>query len=210
MLSLLAATAWAEPHRWALAVGENRGLGEDPPLRYAQSDARHVLQVLEEVGDVEPSRALLVAGGDASAVRAALGQLQQRLESEGQSDDVVVLYISSHADDGALHLDGTQLPLAELMDALKRLPVFLKARVPTANTDRIDHAVAVLNAIRVLRDSGQHVEALAESAGQLPVLGLAFPITDWSGSWNTITTAAIEAFDTLRDELNVLGEDTEA
>src|SRR5262249_50838206 len=64
LLSLLAATAAgaAEPHRWALAVGENRGLSEDPPLRYAQSDARHLLQVLEEVGDLDPSRAMLVAG----------------------------------------------------------------------------------------------------------------------------------------------------
>jgi hypothetical protein len=123
VLCLLAAAAWAEPHRWALAVGENRGLGEDPALRYAQSDARHVLQVLEEVGDVEPQRAVLIAGGDANAVRAALTQLQQRLEAEGQSDDMVVLYISSHADDGALHLNGTRLPMAELMDALKRLPV---------------------------------------------------------------------------------------
>lgn len=94
--------------------------------------------------------------------------------------------------------------------ALERLPVFLKTKVPTANADRIDHAVAVLYAIKVLRDSGQHVEALAESAGKLPVLGLTFPIIDWSGAWNTISTAAIEAFDTLRDELNVLGEDAEA
>jgi hypothetical protein len=125
LLLLLAASAWGEPHRWALAVGENHGLPEDPPLRYAVSDAQHVLQVMTEVGDVAAERATLLAGADASAVRGALRALEQRVTKE----DVVLLYISAHADDGALHLNGTRLPMAELMDALKRLPVELAVLV---------------------------------------------------------------------------------
>src|SRR5262249_3307975 len=50
---------------------------------------------------------------------------QSRLASEGSGDDVVLLYVSSHADDGALHLDGTRLPMAELFEGLKKLPVHL-------------------------------------------------------------------------------------
>jgi hypothetical protein len=120
---MVAQAAWAEPHRWALAVGENRGLNEDPPLKYAQADARHVLQVLEEVGDVDPQRALLVAGADADTVRGALKRLNERLAAEGTDEDVVLLYVSAHADEGALHLAGTRLPTAELFEALKKLPV---------------------------------------------------------------------------------------
>jgi hypothetical protein len=124
LLCLLAAqAAYAEPHRWALAVGENRGLNEDAPLRYAQSDARHVLQVLEEVGDVDPNHAMLLAGADAETVRAALKRLTERLDAEGTPDDVVLLYVSAHADDGALHLAGTRLLMGELFEALKVLPV---------------------------------------------------------------------------------------
>lgn len=121
LLLLLAAPAWAEAHRWALAVGENRGLPEDPPLRYATSDAQHMLQVLTEVGEVAPEHAVLLAGADAAAVREALHTLEQKVHAE----DVVLLYVSAHADDGALHLNGTRLPMAELMAALKRLPVDL-------------------------------------------------------------------------------------
>lgn len=120
---LLAVAAHAEPRRWALALGENRGLEEDPALRYAESDARQVLAVLRDLGEVDPSRAVLVAGADANGARAALTALEQRLAAEATREDVLLVYLSSHADEGALHLNGTRLPLSELMTFMERAPV---------------------------------------------------------------------------------------
>lgn len=123
-LFLLAAfAAHAEPHRWALALGENRGLEEDPALKYAQDDARQVMAVFRDLGDVDPSRAVLVTGADANGARAALTALEQRLAIEATPEDVLLVYLSAHADEGALHLNGSRLPLAELVTFLERAPV---------------------------------------------------------------------------------------
>ncbi len=120
---LASSVVHAAPQRWALALGENRGLEGDLPLKYAEADARHVLQVLQELGELDPSRATLVAGADAQKARAALTALEQRLAAEATTEDVLIVYLSAHADEGALHLDGTRLPLAELMTFLERAPV---------------------------------------------------------------------------------------
>jgi hypothetical protein len=54
-------------------------------------------------------------------VRAALTHLRARL-ADG-THDRLLLYVSSHASDGALHLAGTELPMAELVDFVKGAPV---------------------------------------------------------------------------------------
>lgn len=90
---------------------------------------------------------------------------------------------------------------------LQRLPFYMKANLPGASGERIERAVAVLGAIRVLRDSGQHVDAMTDSAEVLPLLGLTFPITDWSGAWNTVSAAAVDAVNTLREEITVSDDD---
>lgn len=120
---LVAFAAHAEPHRWALALGENRGLADDAALSFAETDARQVLALLEDLGDVDPSRAALVAGADATRARAALTAFEARLAAEATAEDVLWVYLSAHADEGALHLAGTRLPLAELLTFLERAPV---------------------------------------------------------------------------------------
>ncbi len=109
--------------RWALVVGENAGAGEDEPLRYAERDAQRLLEVLQEVGSVAPATTLSLYGANATRVRQALAELSTRLAREGTRADQLILYISSHADEGALHLAGTRLPVSELTDFLARAPV---------------------------------------------------------------------------------------
>lgn len=111
------------PRRWALVVGENEGLPGEERLRYAEADARRMREVLQDVGSVAPEHAVAVLGTDAPGLRAALARFQARLAAEATSRDWLVLYVSSHAGDGALHLRGTELPLRELMDFLKGAPV---------------------------------------------------------------------------------------
>ena len=119
----LAASAEEAPRRWALVVGENQGLPGEERLRFAESDARRMREVLQEVGTVPPERTVALLGTDAATLREALSRFQARLSSEASPRDWLVLYISSHAGDGSLHLRGTELPMRELVDFLKGAPV---------------------------------------------------------------------------------------
>ncbi|RKH41812.1 caspase family protein [Corallococcus llansteffanensis] len=119
----LEAFAEEAPRRWALVVGENQGLPGEERLRFAESDARRMREVLQDVGTVPPERTVMLLGTDAATLREALARFQARLSSEASSRDWLVLYISSHAGDGRLHLRGTELPMRELVDFLKAAPV---------------------------------------------------------------------------------------
>ncbi len=123
LLGAAPARAGEVGRRWALVVGENAGEGADEKLRYAERDARRVLQVFQELGSVTPKSTVALYGANAQAVRAALAQLGERLRQEAGAGDQLILYFSSHADEGALHLAGSRLPVAELTDFLARAPV---------------------------------------------------------------------------------------
>lgn len=120
-LTLLATTAAAET-RWTLVVGNNAGLRTEEPLRYAESDARKVKQVLLELGGASPAHATEVIGLNTTAVRTALDAMRKRMEAEGTPGDRLTVFVSSHASEEALHLDGTTLPLSELVEFVKHAP----------------------------------------------------------------------------------------
>lgn len=118
---LLAGTALGEGRRFGLVVGENRGLAQEEQLRFAQTDARRVKEALVDVGGFSAQDVIAVTGADATSLRKALTRLR---ESMGQGPhDRLLIYISSHAGDGTLHLAGTELPLQELVDFMKNAPV---------------------------------------------------------------------------------------
>lgn len=111
------APAAAEVTRYALVVGNNVGAPADQPLRYAESDARRMHQVLTALGDFPPWQALLLQGADVATVRRALLNINERIRdaSEMPGQEVFLLvYYSGHADAQALHLAGGELPIAEL------------------------------------------------------------------------------------------------
>lgn len=118
-----AAEGRAAPRRWAVVVGENRGMPGDEPLRFAGDDARRVRDALVEVGGARPEDVILLEHARADALRTALTQTRTTLASSAGPGDSLVVYVSSHADEQALHLDGTTLPLAEVVDFVKAAPV---------------------------------------------------------------------------------------
>ncbi|NNC07657.1 caspase family protein [Corallococcus exiguus] len=111
------------PRRWALVVGENQGLANEERLRFAETDAQRMREVLQEVGTVSPERTMTLLGTDAAKLREALARFRARLAVEASPRDWLLLYVSSHAGDGSLHLRGTELPMRELVDFLKGAPV---------------------------------------------------------------------------------------
>ncbi|MFB1481853.1 caspase family protein [Corallococcus sp. RDP092CA] len=111
------------PRRWALVVGENQGLSGEERLRFAEADAQRMREVLQDVGTVPPARTMTLLGTDAATLRDALARFRARLAAEASPRDWLLLYVSSHAGDGSLHLRGTELPMRELVDFLKGAPV---------------------------------------------------------------------------------------
>ncbi len=103
----------AAAERYALLVGNNRGDGDDQDLRYAESDASRVGEVLRDLGGFRRENVILLQGQGAAGVRAALAKLERRIAA-GAADALLLIYYSGHADAGALHLGNDPLPLAEL------------------------------------------------------------------------------------------------
>ncbi len=121
VVTLLLPAVAAAQGRFALAIGENRGLVDDAELRFAPADAQRVADTLVDVGGFQRDDVAVLAGANAGQVRAALAALKARL-GDGPHERLV-LYVSSHAADGALHLSGSTLPLAELVEFVRRAPV---------------------------------------------------------------------------------------
>jgi hypothetical protein len=117
------ALAQTPARRFALIAGENEGLRGEETLRYAEDDAQRVRDALVEVGGVAPDDVTLLKGLTAESLRAALRTLKTTLATQGRPRDRLVVYLSGHAGDGTLHLDGTEVPLSELVDFVKQAPV---------------------------------------------------------------------------------------
>ncbi len=117
---ILSAAAQAQVgRRWALVAGENHGTGGEETLRYAEDDAVRVRDVLLAVGGVAPNDLRLLRGTTATQLREALQQLEREMQAQPGLHDRLFVYVSGHAGDGVLHLDGTELALSELVDFVK-------------------------------------------------------------------------------------------
>ena len=122
ILVLLACCSWCAPARaevlrFAILVGNNRGDGADAALRFASSDAQKMYDVLRELGGFSPENMLLLKEEAASTVRSALISFNDRIRLSAASADTQTLlfvYYSGHADAGALHLGSQRLDLTEL------------------------------------------------------------------------------------------------
>jgi Caspase domain len=119
---LVTGTALARVERFAVVVGNNRGLASEIALRYAEADARKVAEVLRELGAVEPANLVVLAGSDADTARRTLITVNDRIRaavSEPDTSVVLFVYYSGHADDKALHLGPTRLETAELAELVR-------------------------------------------------------------------------------------------
>lgn len=134
LLLFASAAVAAEPVRVLVAIGHNLGDPADAPLAWAEADAQRVASLFVELGDVAPERALVVVGQGAGVVREKLAEARGRVEelvAEGR-DVVFIVYVSSHARAGQLHLGGTKLPLEALRSFLEAAPARLKLGIVDA------------------------------------------------------------------------------
>ncbi len=111
----------AEVRRLILAAGANNGGVDRPLLRYAVSDAQQFVEVLQEMGGLDPADVLLLRDPDLAAFEQGLADLGRRVQAASRRGDrlEVLLYYSGHADEEGLLLAGDHLGYPQLLDALK-------------------------------------------------------------------------------------------
>jgi hypothetical protein len=127
---VLMATAWlavarpaaARVERFAVLVGANSGQSDEAHLSFAELDAERMYAVLEELGGFYPENMLLLRGSTASVLQRALISINDRIraaESRPNTQVMLFVYYSGHADAEALHLGSTRLELT-LLEQLVR------------------------------------------------------------------------------------------
>lgn len=109
----LGSEAMAGTERYAVLIAHNKGAKDEATLRYAESDAQKMRDVLVDLGDFRPENVTLLAGEDTTTVRRSLIAINDRLRSES-SQTMLLVYYSGHADAEALHLGDSRLATREL------------------------------------------------------------------------------------------------
>ncbi len=111
-------------HSFALVVGDNQGGPGQEPLRFAETDASSMADVLRELGHYDASDVEVLLHPAATDVTSALDELVAKVRKAAAQGDSskVVFYFSGHARANAINLGGDELPLRALRDRLSALP----------------------------------------------------------------------------------------
>lgn len=99
-------------------------------------------------------------------------------------------------------LKSLQVPGGSGGHPLQRLGPFLANEISPEAMPSVDDAIALLNAVRQLRASSQHVGAQPEAVSAFARLGLVYPVSDWGMAWRQVQGAVGHACDILRRELH--------
>ncbi|MCC7380950.1 MAG: caspase family protein [Deltaproteobacteria bacterium] len=113
-----AVEAGPPPRLWLAAAANNAGLSADPPLRYAESDARAVLSALGDVTPIAGPRVVHLPGATLLSLRGFFERARRELGPE----DTLIFFLSSHGDRAGAHLGGSLLDWAVLQRWIGALP----------------------------------------------------------------------------------------
>ena len=122
MVLLVPGAARARVERFAVLIGNDLGHAEDAPLRYASTDAVRMYEVLRELGGFEPFNMVLLRNESAATVRSTLLTINERVRAAVERPDTEVMllvYYSGHADAEDLHLGNGELPVHELAQMVR-------------------------------------------------------------------------------------------
>ncbi len=135
----LALAAQAGERRYAIAVGANHGDPAEAALLWARRDAQRTADVLQELGGVDAEDLIVLEDPSADRLRRALRRVHiriladraQSVETGGPDETRALLffYYSGHADAQSLHMAGSRLPLTELSELVRQMPVDVRLMV---------------------------------------------------------------------------------
>jgi hypothetical protein len=123
-----------ETVRWLLAIGSNDGGSGRVLLKHAGTDAESVKRVLEDLGGLDPSRAIVVSDPTSANVATAftgLGTMLSLAHAQGRRSEVIVYY-SGHADERGLRPHGDLIAWADLRRMIGDLDAEVKIAVVDA------------------------------------------------------------------------------
>lgn len=117
----------ARPISYALIVGSNAGGPGQQKLRYAQTDAQRVAEVLTTLGGYDPERVTRLLQPSSSELFGALEQLGATLQAHAQAGEATrfFFYYSGHARADALNVGEDRIALSELRERILGLPATL-------------------------------------------------------------------------------------
>lgn len=98
-------------------------------------------------------------------------------------------------------MSALQVPGKQPHHALGRLLAHLAQELPSINTVRVQDAIDLMNAVREIRNSGQHPKPSTTLNSAHNTLGLPFPIRNPTNAWNIIRAQMELAFGTLQEEI---------
>jgi hypothetical protein len=132
-LVAVAPEALAEPVRILVAAGNKQGLpAERRPLKFADSDAKRVRDVMVSLGGVRAEHAFYPNEPNRAALYAALDRAKTESQRHRAEDVTLVFYFSGHGDRDAIHLGNERVLVSELHRKLGDVPAGLRIAVTDA------------------------------------------------------------------------------
>lgn len=125
LIGVAAAAAPAHADRtYAIVVGSNQGGAGQTDLRFAESDARRVGDLLVELGGYRRADITTIVKPDPDAILGAIDTIASRAAADAAADakTTVFFYYSGHAKASALTLGTRELALATLRERLLAIP----------------------------------------------------------------------------------------
>lgn len=117
--------------RFAMVASANDGGGDRTQLLHAGADAETVVDVLEQLGGVQPEDVFALEQPSSLQLDAAFGSLERRLtkaRTEGQRIELVVYY-SGHSDARGLLLGEDRFPYSRLKARLGSMPADVRIAI---------------------------------------------------------------------------------
>jgi hypothetical protein len=85
-----------------------------------------------------------------------------------------------------------------------RLTEFLATVLAPEALPAVQSAVATLQAVRDVRNAGQHAAATSKAVAALRLLGLSYPIYHYGPAWESVTAYVTEALRAIREEIQTI------
>lgn len=111
-------------HRYGIFVGANNGGKERVQLRYAESDAQELAEVLMELGGLPAENMLFLKQPDSETLEAAMGQVASQLAASADENTrrELIFYYSGHSDRRGLLLEEEVYNYKQLKTVLESIP----------------------------------------------------------------------------------------
>jgi len=109
--------------RYALFVGANDGGSGRVYLRYAETDALSMAEVMRNIGGIDPSNSRILLNPESADLAESLESLSRLAEAGRKENSRVefLLYYSGHSDEYGLLLKGQNFPYQRLKEAIQNV-----------------------------------------------------------------------------------------